>query len=486
MHVFGKVVFRLTFCDINLFPQKVLPRNTRLFPKITHQQKKMYSRFSASTLQTGSDIFNFNNYDCIGFDLDNTICNYKLLNMVTMEYDILSKFLVERKGYDPEYILRPFHDNIDFLQRGLIMDFGRGNILRVGSDGYIEKAAHGTKLLSDKEISQCYGFLREWNLTTQYVNDLLVAWNGPLEKELRTCLDYFDMPSALCFANCVDALDKNGKSPDQYNIWPDILEGLTEMFGRENFSPGKGGFFPNLKANPEKFINKCSDSVLSWLKEAKKHKKTFLITGSHVDFATFTARNCMGEDWKDYFDVVVFYARKPGFFTANRPFLSIDGDNEGPEVQIVHDSGSHVYSQGSWRELVGLLGHLSGKEIPKVVYIGDNLVQDVYTPSKFMHCDTVALVEEMYGEGIKGTNERHPDYYVLSSKMWGSYFSTKDYYGQPMPSLWSDIIHRHSKICIPSLKAIASNPLNHDYTTFSENDFSTTGFYPGEPQGAAH
>lgn len=79
-----------------------------------------YSRFSANTILNGMDIMKLSDYDCIGFDLDNTLLRYKLTAMVELEYDVLANFLVTTKGYPPHRLLRPMQENIDFLQRGLI------------------------------------------------------------------------------------------------------------------------------------------------------------------------------------------------------------------------------------------------------------------------------------------------------------------------------------------------------------------------------
>ena len=43
-------------------------------------------------------------------------------------------------------------------------------------------------------------------------------------------------------------------------------------------------------------------------------KFLYVITGSHVDFASHVASYALGEDWMDLFDIVIFFARKPSFF----------------------------------------------------------------------------------------------------------------------------------------------------------------------------
>lgn len=46
--------------------------------KLSNQNQFNYSRFSAATIMTGTDLFKISDYDYIGFDLDNTLLQYKV------------------------------------------------------------------------------------------------------------------------------------------------------------------------------------------------------------------------------------------------------------------------------------------------------------------------------------------------------------------------------------------------------------------------
>lgn len=197
---------------------------------------KNYSRFSANNIMTGTDTFRICDYDIIGFDLDNTLLRYKVSAMVQLEYEVLANYLVQNKGYSGKHLLRPFADGLDFLQKGLIVDLKRGNILKVSGDGYIRKASHGTRFMDDSEICSVYGVERKWDLVAQYTKDLLSTWNGPCADSMRSLLDYFDMPAALIFARCVDTLDESKPKADEpYDLWNDILDGIYSMYSREHF-----------------------------------------------------------------------------------------------------------------------------------------------------------------------------------------------------------------------------------------------------------
>lgn len=441
--------------------------------------KRNLSRFSANNILTGTAMMKITDYDCIGFDLDNTLLRYKLTEMVQLEYRVLAHFLVTAKGYSNKFLDRPMQDNIEFLQKGLIIDFARGNILKIAYDGYISKACHGTKQLTDDEIVEIYGQSRCWQVTTNFCKDLLEAWHGPLAEDMRTLLDYFDMPASLVFARIVDTLDdaNNNKPLPEYNIWPDILDGLCEIFTWEHFENDRSQYFANVKEDPGKYIHKSSDALKTWLTELRKHKTVFLLTGSHVDFASFTSTYAFGKDWRNYFDVIICFAKKPGFFTKDRPFLrAINTTETFDEIQPSDMKLGDVYTQGNWNDLMKCLAQKSKTTTPKVLYVGDNLIQDVYSPNEYSKADTIAIAEEMMAEGMNGLQTSHKDQQLLCSSLWGTYFLASN----DEPTIWLEIIRKHAKICIPNLDWLAAHPIDHEFKIFTEK-MCRNGFYPKEP-----
>lgn len=437
-----------------------------------------YSRFSANTILTGSDVLKISDYDCIGFDLDNTLLRYNLSEMVALEYEVLSHFLVEKKGYAAEHLYRPMKENIDFLQKGLIIDFARGNVLKIAWDGYILKASHGTRQLNDQKIVDIYGDARKWTVTDGFCKDLLAAWNSDLSLRMRTLLDYFDMPASLVFARIVDSLDAAATQPiATYNVWPDILDGLGEIFTREHFENGRSQYFARLKSDPKRYVRPTDDSVKVWLTELRKQNKAiFLLTGSHIDFANLTATHALGPNWRDLFDIVVCFAKKPGFFTANRPFKRLDGMQEttnNVDAHELHLGG--IYSQGNWQDIMHCLQQKTGIAEPKVLYVGDNLIQDVYAPNAYCHSDTITIAEEMLAEGMVDEQQQHEDQHLLTSPIWGSYFSIDD-----EPTIWLDLIRKYSKLCIPSVGCLAAKPIDHPFTCFTQK-MCVNGFHPNRP-----
>ncbi|XP_055909718.1 5'-nucleotidase domain-containing protein 1 [Eupeodes corollae] len=426
-----------------------------------------------------SKSFSFNDYDVIGFDLDGTILRYNLDEMVPLEYELLCQFLVEHKGYSKNLSrLLDKPDDIDFLQKGLFLDAERGNLLKLDNNGCILRANHGTRAMTDSEIVAVYGEERKWSVTTQFINEPLCAWNGPLAEKLRSLLDYFDISVSLVFANAIDEVDACKKSDHinekaSYNVWADILEGLIHIYTRENFSNGKSGYFEKLKSDPDRFLLKTSPVVIDWLRELKaSNKKLFLLTGSHIDFANFTASYALGDNWRDLFDVVICFARKPGFFHGSREFHQIEGFQETDPIAL--DGELHlnkVYSMGNWKQLQKFFAQSIDIDVSKInsLYVGDNLIQDVYAPEALAGMDSVAISEEMLSESVTDSSNNFKN--ITASRYWNSYF-----YHDGMPTLWTHIITKHSKMCVPTLEHAATKPI--DYKFMMSNEF---GFYPSPP-----
>ena len=435
--------------------------------------------------QASMNTFKFLDYDCIGFDLDHTLLRYKITNLVHLVYELLANYLVTERGYSPKYLSRPLEDkDLDFMQKGLFLDFQKGNILRITADGIIQRASHGTNLLSIEKIKEIYPEQR-WEVTDAFCNDMLSTWNGPLSLKMRSLLDYFDISASLIFARLIDTLDEEQEGPlNEYNVWPDMLDGLIEMYNKDHFKLDRGHFFPSLKRNPAKYIHKCSENTISWLQELKKHRVTFLITGSNVDFIDFIATHALGEDWKSLFDITVCFAKKPGFFTNEHPFLRATNNEVGDIVEVKDLKRGEIYSQGNWKGLVEFLGYISEKSKPRCIYVGDNLLQDIYVPDAYAQCDTVAVTEEQMSEGMVNQGLSHPDEKILNSTFWGSYFCLKDSKIHT-DSLWSYVIKKYAKLCIPEIDLVAQHPLEKSYVCFTKDGKKYDGYYPAVPLSIA-
>ena len=111
-----------------------------------------------------------------------------------LEYELLADFLVEKRGYDPSLKQKAYDTDSDFVCKvqtkvvnppprrnifscvqGLTLDIDRGNLLRLGKDGIILAASHGTRKMSDIEIEKTYGRGRKKHIASEYASHLHVS-----------------------------------------------------------------------------------------------------------------------------------------------------------------------------------------------------------------------------------------------------------------------------------------------------------------------
>lgn len=443
-------------------------------------------------------LLSFQDYDAIGVDLDHTLCKYKLDNLFPHIHESVSQILVDEYNYDRE-LLEPFHNDRDSCFKGLVFDFKKGNILKFAEDGEMVKACHGFQVLTEEELKDIYP--EGW------------PYFGELKRSLDQSENYhyfenfFDMPLLVLCARIIDMLDrKAGKRLDKYTFLPDVFSVCARIWDRNNFSEEKDNFFLGIKKNPEKFLQPCSDRVRSWLKKMKAQGKIiFLLTSSHVDFASFLLDFILGSDWKDYFNICITYARKPGFFKKTeeeRPFLSLVGDKEGDPVSSL--KSGQMYSQGNVHTFHKYLEEVTGKAEPKIMYFGDSLRSDTFPTSKFAHWTSVLILEEMEAEGLgpylenqlngkeepaakkskyEGPSGTEKEF--VTSKKWGSFFthqSAKSSISEPtMNTMWGYFIKNYASIAVPQLDYIAGLPLDYKFSTFESDSTGLAGFYPCPP-----
>ncbi|KAH8415617.1 hypothetical protein KR222_006629, partial [Zaprionus bogoriensis] len=436
------------------------------------------SRYSASTIMNSyrKELI-LMEYDIVGFDLDGTLLRYELMEMTTLIYDSLKEYMVTEKGYSPALLELPI--DLDFMQKGLVLDGPRGNVIKLSNEAIILRASHGTRMLSDDEIVEAYGPERRWCMSDAFYNDPMSTWNGLGAIQMRALLDYFDMPAVLVFAQAVDLVDKASGSdcppPNDYKVWEHLRDGMMHTYSRDNFSNDKSLYFKGMRADPKRYILRSSLKLLSWLQELRRiGKKTFLLTGSNIDFANLTATTALGNDWLQLFDFVVTYAKKPGFFMEQRQFLRTDLDAEievpGSELSLQAElQPGVVYSKGNWQQLHRSLAKQLKKEPceARALYFGDNIIQDVYTPVKHGDFDSVAVAEEL----LPMEQADYPFKAAHSSKCWGSYF-----FVDSTPTIWSGFIANYAQICVSSMDRMAQmSPCERIVCT------NSCGFYPSLP-----
>jgi hypothetical protein len=143
----------------------------------------------------------------------------------------------------------------------------------------------------------------------------------------------------------------------------------------------------------------------------------FLLTNSAWDYTDAVMRYLLDgqlaeyPSWRNYFDVVVTAAGKPGFFSEGRAFLELDASTEEGRVlgeATTLDRGK-VYSGGNlarFEELTGYRGE-------NILYVGDHIYGDILKSKKSSLWRTCMVVQEIEDE-ITYTDSRQEEIGTLS------------------------------------------------------------------------
>lgn len=145
--------------------------------------------------------------------------------------------------------------------------------------------------------------------------------------------------------------------------------------------------------NVEKYIdaNLQMEAFFKRLKDA--NKQIFLVTNSPYHFVNQGMNMLVGQNWKDYFDVVIVQARKPRFFTDDsRPFRVFDtktGTHLWDRVRKLERE--KTYFEGTVKQLQELM-NWSGHE---VLYFGDHPYSDLADVTLEHGWRTGAIISEL-------------------------------------------------------------------------------------------
>lgn len=406
----------------------------RLFRCSHSSFNNVRSLFSTSSvnLQTPQRIpsrsshVNLDKYHCVGFDLDHTLCQYNLTNLLPMIYSeclvpFLSGFL--NQAINP--VLGAWDEGRRLCARGLVFDSLYGNLLKISATGCVQLALHGSRVISSDDTRRVY------SSDTALKNLLLTLCDPPCGR-FRILRDFFDAPIALAAARMVDGVD-DGRLPGvTYNdVGKSLSAALVHMYHRDRFSLDHGGFFHILRSNTDNYASRCSEKVVKGLIDMKcSGKILFLLTSSNLDYANHMASIALGNQWRQYFDLVITFARKPLFFRSRLPFLGVDeiGREGMPVNQLSH---GQVYSQGNWQDLEVALAALCGQKYPLCLYVGDNVAFDILPVLNYTRAHCVALCEEMDHSNTS-----------IRSSIWGGFLDHNE-----EKTVWGKLVGQ-STICL--------------------------------------
>ena len=357
----------------------------------------------------------FHDVDVIGFDIDFTLLLYNKKHMTHLIYDSLCEFLIKHKNY-PEKIR--YSENKDFVDafscKNIVIDYKRGNALKLRKDKSIIKAYHGKKELTKEEIYSQYenGTFSVFNISIFYNSDFCIN------------IDSFQPQNVALFLICVDLFDKGelNNIKDYEDIIKNIGDGMNYNYKINSFEDFStfGYYFPEIYKHPELYLYTKYNCEALLDKLRKKGKKLFFATNSNYSYSHYILEKVLGENYHDYFDLCFYKSCKPGFFQdpkESNPKCYFYNDQQEISCTEMSDDtykkiyeGNHILTGGSYVLVEHFFQKMLNKNELKCVFVGDNIMGDCEVPSRLKNWESVFIFDDIKLDFI-GEN---PDNYQKS------------------------------------------------------------------------
>ncbi len=310
----------------------------------------------------------------IGYDLDYTLVHYHVLAWERRAYEHLQQGLVElgwpagSLDFDP-----------DFVIRGLVVDTRLGNIVKANRFGYVKRAYHGLDPLDYDAQRRAYS-RTPVDLTDSrwvFLNTLFSLSKGCMYSQLVQLLDDHQLPEHLSYAQ--------------------LFAVVSQTLDRAHM---QGHLKREIIANPAHFVDLDPDMPRTLLEQREAGKKILLITNSEWEYSVkMLAYSCDpylpgGMTWRDLFDLAIFSARKPSFFSSGSEAFEVLSDDG-----TLRRCGSGIkapgcYVGGNARLVEDFLGH----DQDEILYIGDHVYGDVHQSKHVRRWRTALVLRELEDE----------------------------------------------------------------------------------------
>ena len=316
--------------------------------------------------------------EMVGFDMDYTLAIYHLRRLEQLSYDLTVDRLIDNCGYSEE-IRQVLYDH-SFVLRGVFVDKVRGNLLKIDRFGYVGRAYHGRRLLTDEEIQRLYRNERIRMKSTDY------AWIDTL----------FALPEACLLAGIIELYETKLLRPlDFPKLYDDIREAIDTVH-RDN------SLKKIIRADISRYIFKDEELGPALHKLRSGGKKLFVLTNSLWDYTnavmSYLLDGVLPEypSWRNYFDFIVTGGAKPGFFSDQRPFLVIDPASEDNTVlgEATALERGKIYQGGNLADFERFTGYAGDR----VLYVGDHIYGDILKSKKTSMWRTCMIVQEIEDE----------------------------------------------------------------------------------------
>ena len=312
--------------------------------------------------------------DLVGFDMDYTLAIYHLRQLEDLAFRMTLARMVDHLAY-PE-IIRGLQYDPEFVIRGLVVDKQTGNIFKMDRHNHCGRAYHGKRQLASEEVKRLY---RDEKI---HLSLPRFAWIDTL----------FALPEGCLFAEIIECLEGRGQHVEYAKLYADIRESIDTVH-RDNTLKAI------VKRDLPRFLVKDLELGPALHKLRSGGKKLFVLTNSFWDYTetvmSFVLDGVLPEypSWKNYFDIIITGAAKPGWFSERRPILELgEGGRVVGEAQALERG--RMYQGGSLAEFERI-GGIGGD---RVLFVGDHIYGDILRSRKSSLWRTCMIVQEMEAE----------------------------------------------------------------------------------------
>ena len=330
--------------------------------------------------------------EMVGFDMDYTLAIYHQRRIEQLSFDLTLGRLVTAHGYPQEIGLLPYDHT--FVIRGLVVDRSHGNLLKLDRFGQVGRAWHGLRPLGHDTWQKLYRNEPVRLRGNRY------AWIDTL----------FSLPEAWAYAAIIELLESRGHRLDYGRLYDDVREAIDSVHRDNSLKRA-------VRRDIARYIYRDPELGPTLHRLRSGGKKLFLLTNSQWDYTQAVMSHLLDglaaeyPTWRNYFDVVITAADKPGFFSDSRPFLELDPTSE--EGAVLGEATSldrwKVYQGGNLASFERMTG-FSGE---KVLYVGDHIYGDILKSRKASLWRTCMVVQELEDE-IRYTEGRREEISRLS------------------------------------------------------------------------
>jgi 5'-nucleotidase len=316
--------------------------------------------------------------ELVGFDMDYTLALYNQARIEELSIRATVDKLVTAKGY-PNAIRGLVYDP-QLALRGLVVDRLHGNVFKPDRYGYPGRARHGLGAVERDKIAELYQ-----NERTRLSNQRY-AWIDTL----------FALPEAVLYAGLVDYFDRSdapGK-PTYGALWEHIRE-CIDLAHRD------GSIKAIVGAQLASYIERDDALAETLHKFRSSGKRLFLLTNSAWDYTSQVMSYLLDgalaayPNWRSYFDVIVVSAAKPEFFTADNPFVELDGAGEpAARPHAGPFQRARVYAGGNLKDFQ----ERARARGDRVLFVGDHIYGDMLRSRKSSNWRTAMVLQEMEHE----------------------------------------------------------------------------------------